>query len=109
VSKFSAEFWNSVYTILVKHVGARKSVDGGGRDSRTEFVNYFTTREQGEYQFMGSLGMGGKCYLQAGEVWVDCYGEDRTLRRTVAIDIANREIAELIAKAVAPSQSVDCA
>lgn len=98
MSKFSPEFWNAVYSILVEHVGARKGKDDGGRDGRTEFVNYFTNRDDGEFRFMGSLGMGGKCYMQAGEVWVDCYSEDRTVKRTADVDNANREIRALVDK-----------
>jgi hypothetical protein len=51
----------------------------------------------GEYRFQGSLGFGGKLYVEDhGDRWrVSCYREDETSERREAIRKANKRLREL--------------
>ncbi|GAA0719400.1 hypothetical protein Drose_05725 [Dactylosporangium roseum] len=77
----------AVYDILVRHAGAR----GDGRD---EFVHHLT-HGCTEFRFMGSLGFGGKLYVEPGRWRVDCYPEDSTAAREAAIRVANAALNRL--------------
>lgn len=49
-----------------------------------------------EYRFRGSLGFGGKVWIEEGrEPRVTCYPEDETPARRVMIDAANAELLQL--------------
>ena len=48
-----------------------------------------------EYRFFGSLGAGGKFWVNNGRVYVNAYREDETPARVAAIDRANARLAQL--------------
>lgn len=59
---------NAVYEVLVRHAGARE-------DGRDEFV-FHLARGCEEFRFMGSLGFGGKLYVEPRRWRVGAYPED---------------------------------
>jgi hypothetical protein len=80
---------NAIYDILVKHAGARES------SMRDGFVWHHAENDCTEFRFMGSLGFGGKYYSRENRV--DCYSEDETPERRVAIGRTNAALAEVAA------------
>jgi hypothetical protein len=78
---------NAVYTVLVEHAGAVE-------DMRDEFV-FHLTRGCEEFRFQGSLGFGGKLYVERRRWRVSCYREDETPARVEAIQVTNAALDEL--------------
>jgi hypothetical protein len=78
---------NLIYDILVSTCGA--SDNGWGR---YDFVHHFPTSE---YRFQGSLGFGGKFWVNHGCWYVNCYREDETPGRLDAIASANVRLENL--------------
>lgn len=70
---------DAIWTVLVECCGARES-------HRETFIRCM----QGvEYRVGGSLGFGGKLYVDRQGCRVSCYREDETPERRAAIDAAN--------------------
>ena len=86
---------NAVYDILVQHAGANNDQ----RDR--EWFIYVHKDTCREYRFQGSLGFGGKLYVEPDGWRVSCYPDDRTPRRQAIIDATNGALAELYAKEMA--------
>lgn len=77
-----------LYTLLVRHAGALES-------ERADFLLYFTPeRLTGEWRFRGSLGFGGKVYLERGRARVGYDPRDRTAEREAARQKVNELIRE---------------
>lgn len=76
---------NDIWTLLVQECGVRE-------DRRQDFIDYVAEpgRTWAEYRFMGSLGLGGKFYLQYGRIWVNCYMEDETPELNAVIQKVNK-------------------
>lgn len=75
------------YELLVRHVGATDD-----EDSRQAFVRYVTedSRHPYEWRFCGTLGFGGKFRLDSYHgAYVDCYPDDLTPERQIAIGKVN--------------------
>lgn len=49
-----------------------------------------------EYRFGGNLGAGGKVWCSLGQVYVNCYREDKTPERSEAIDAANARLERFV-------------
>lgn len=82
---------SAVYDVLVEHAGTHP-------DGREEFV-FHLTRGCTEYRFMGSLGFGGKLYVERRGWRIGCYREDLTPERAEAIRVTNEALDELRASA----------
>lgn len=80
---------DAVFTILVEHAGAHP-------DDRAEFL-YHETKDGGctEFRFQGSLGFGGKFYVNADRWYVGAYREDMTPDRAEVIERVNGLLAGL--------------
>ena len=50
-------------------------------------------RECPEFRFCGSLGFGGKFWVNDGRFYVNCYREDETPKRRKVIEKANEKLA----------------
>lgn len=85
-----------VLLILRDEVGAPDDPD-----TTWGFLSYMTTPRGGlethsrEWRFQGSLGFGGKLYVNSGRVYVGYYPEDRTAERDAAVERANARIVAL--------------
>lgn len=84
---------HDVFDVLVREANAPES-------HRASFVAYFTDSdpEPKEFRFMGSLGMGGKCWLDTYRdppVFVTCYLEEETAARRETIVRTNAALATL--------------
>ena len=98
VRKITPEQAEAVYTILVKHVGARDTAD-----ARTSFVWAVIDRKHPcrEYRFQGSLGFGGKFRNNGSHddtPYVDCYPEHKTPARDAVILATNAFLADLFGR-----------
>ncbi|GGM52605.1 hypothetical protein ACFFX1_55460 [Dactylosporangium sucinum] len=71
----------AVFDVLVRHAGAAEH-------QRDEFV-YHLRHGCEEFRFMGSLGFGGKLYVEPGRWRVGCYPEDLTPERAAVIERVN--------------------
>ncbi len=78
---------SEVFDILVAHAGASEWM-------RDEFV-YHLTHGCKEFRFQGSLGFGGKLYVERDGLRVSCYREDETPARIEAIEKTNAALAAL--------------
>ncbi len=87
--KMTAE---DLWKVIEKHCGA----EGMKEDFMRHAAEALDRRERLEYRFKGSLGFGGKLYLDMdGRARVSCYSEDETPERRKAIDAANRMLQRL--------------
>ena len=81
-----------VYDVLVDLCGA---VDDLG--NRTQWACFWDKRHDlREYRFIGSLGFGGKFWVNSGRWYVTCYREDETIERLAIIEAANARLAALL-------------
>lgn len=71
----------AVYDLLVRHAGADP-------DELDAFVSHLTDGCT-EWRFRGSLGFGGKLYVEPDRWRVDCYCEDLTPERAETIRYVN--------------------
>ncbi len=71
-----------IYSVLVEHAGATESF-------RSEFVDDHIRGHCTEYRFCGSLGVGGKFYVERDAWRVSCYSEDLTPERQETIKRTN--------------------
>lgn len=78
---------NAVYDVLVEHADAHP-------DGREEFV-FHLSGGCTEFRFMGSLGFGGKLYVERRGWRVSCYPEDMTPTRAEAIRVTNAALEAL--------------
>ena len=80
---------NAIYDVLAQHADARE-------DRRDEFI-FHLTRGCEEFRFMGSLGFGGKLYVEPGGWRVGAYPEDIKAYpdRQQVIDATNAALAGL--------------
>lgn len=76
-----------IFELLVTNAGARESM-------RDEFV-YHLTHGCKEFRFQGSLGFGGKLYVEPRGLRVSCYREDETPERNETIEKTNAALAAL--------------
>lgn len=76
---------STVYDILVRCAGARE-------DDRDAFVFHLTDGCK-EWRFQGSLGFGGKLYVEPRRWRVGCYREDLTPERAEVIQRTNAVLA----------------
>ncbi len=85
---------SQIWDVLVKHAGASE----GGREAFIALASDWGERTL-EYRFMGSLGFGGKVWLNNGpHTYVNCYREHETEGRRKLMEIANGELKLLGAK-----------
>ncbi len=73
---------NSIYDILASTCGATEYW-------RADFIHHATNNDTLEYRFQGSLGFGGKVFIERRGVRVSCYSEDRNPERELVIFKAN--------------------
>ncbi|WP_426513135.1 hypothetical protein ACPPVO_22415 [Dactylosporangium sp. McL0621] len=78
---------NAVFDVLVAHAGVYE-------EQRDELV-YHLTHGCEEFRFMGSLGFGGKLYVEPRRWRVSCYREDETPERVEAIRVTNEALVGL--------------
>ncbi|MEU7170214.1 hypothetical protein ABZ949_01830 [Micromonospora tulbaghiae] len=83
----------AIYDLLIEHAGA-------SRGARSAFINVQTSRQCDEYRFMGSLGFGGKLWIDRDGWRVSAYSEDIQRRPSMrdAIDATNAALATLRAR-----------
>jgi len=74
---------NKIYDILVKECGASET-------EREHFVYSQTSEEIREWRFCGELGFGGKFWRNDDRLYVNCYNEDLTPKRSKMIEQANK-------------------
>jgi len=78
-------FWLEVWRILVEECGADEDdlyfVDGAGNFR--------------EWRFQGALGFGGKIWHMNGDLYVNCYPEDRNAERDMMVERANARLAKI--------------
>jgi hypothetical protein len=81
---------HAVYTLLV-------SLGGASENDRPSFVQYYTENVNlpSEWRFMGTLGLGGKFYMDEFSWRVGCYREDDTPARISTITTLNQVLADL--------------
>jgi hypothetical protein len=78
----------AIWDVLVAECGNRND-----EPERGMFLRYITEEtEPLEWRFMGSLGFGGKFYVNGNGWYVGCYREDRTTEGEEAIRLANEKI-----------------
>lgn len=82
-----------IYAVLVETCGARVL----DVHERPWCMTYIANNgEDREWRFKGSLGFGGKIYIDAnGDCRVDCYPDDKTPERQRMIDAAMVALKEL--------------
>lgn len=81
-----------IYDVLERTVGA----PGMKEDFITYVTEAFRTGHRLEYRFQGSLGFGGKLWVNGKKPpTVTCYPEDETPGRKALIELANSELAIL--------------
>lgn len=82
---------DAIYDVLVQHAEAREA-------RRYEFI-FHLTRGCEEFRFMGSLGFGGKLYVEPGGWRVGAYPEDIKAysERQQVIDATNAALSQLYA------------
>jgi hypothetical protein len=88
-----SRFYTACFRILVDHAGARKEDEDNFVDAMMREVD--GTDGVNEWRFMGSLGAGGKFWRTQGNIFVDCYPEDRTEERTTTITLVNQKLSFL--------------
>ncbi len=77
-----------IWNVLVAECGNRND-----EPERRMFLHYITEEtEPLEFRFIGSLGFGGKFYVNYNGWYVSCYPEDMTPEREEAILRANQQI-----------------
>jgi hypothetical protein len=89
------QFWNSIYDILHNQLEASEGY-------RRSFVESHLERPMSgvsEWRFGGTLGFGGKFWVNDGRMYVQCYREDETPRRLADIETANAAIQEALTRA----------
>lgn len=90
----SVEVARKIWACLVKYAGATPS-------ELDSFLIATTEHNCDEYRFCGSLGAGGKIYLDNRSArprwWVNCNREDETLERRAIIRKVNRKLFQLMA------------
>lgn len=90
------DYLDKVWTALVEHAGANSDVYA--RQNFILIAEEYRTGRGIEYRFMGSLGYGGKVWLnQGGKPYVSYYQEDGNVERLkvkVATDDALAKIGE---------------
>lgn len=84
--------WDA-WTVLAKTCGAETHSSGHGWESFRRYVT--DDHPWHEFRFCGSLGFGGKLYINHGRVFVACYPEDRTPERERRIKLANARLVAL--------------
>ncbi len=81
---------SQIWDLLVKHAGAWEE---GRREFMAKSSDYYASNRPLEYRFMGTLGFGGKLWLNNGpHPYVNCYREDETEGRRKIMEIANGEL-----------------
>lgn len=88
LTKFQAE---AVWAVLIVVCGANQS-----DEAQADFVHHAQKEQRPplEYRFQGSLGFGGKIYLE-NPPRVSCYKEDETSDENRKIKNANRLLAAI--------------
>jgi hypothetical protein len=77
----------AVYTLL--------RLIGAPAGTQEHFVHTFTTEPPSEWRFQGSLGFGGKLWLERERWRVSCYSEDDTPERVEKIELVNALLEQL--------------
>lgn len=82
-----------LWKVIEKHCGAAEGM-------KTDFIRdakeALDRHERMEYRFKGSLGLGGKLWLDMdGRARVSCYSEDETPERKAAMTAANKMLQRL--------------
>lgn len=88
------EHFTKVYEVLQREVKAPADFLESFLDYAIDWRNnhYWQTRE---FRFCGSLGMGGKIYLDPEGYRVGCYSEDLTNARRLACQRVNQQLCAL--------------
>ena len=83
--------WEAVYDVLVSCGASTEPVD------RLYFMQWALDGcPGGEWRFMGSLGWGGKLYVNDFNMYVSCYPEDETPARLDMILLADERLEALV-------------
>lgn len=90
---------HAIYDILVFRVGAHPA-------DRDAFVFHLTDGRE-EWRFQGSLGFGGKLYVEPRRWRVGCYREDLTPERERVIGVTNAALDGCRAAFVALEKAVE--
>ena len=78
-----------IYNVLVNEGGAREK-------EREDFIRYITDEQDThEWRFGGTLGSGGKLYVNISGVYVQYYQESTSPAREKIVDIMNAKIDKL--------------
>jgi hypothetical protein len=85
-----------VWSILATACGAESKSSGHGWESFRRYVT--DDHPWHEFRFCGSLGSGGKLYVNHGRIFVACYPEDRTPERERRIKLANARLEALASR-----------
>ena len=97
----SKESANAIYDLLVKMGDAPKTY-------QEHFVLHFTSEEPPrEWRFQGSLGFGGKFYVDRDRWRVGCYREDDTPERLRTIEEMNKALERLYETRASHEETTD--
>lgn len=83
-----------IYDILVKFAGA-PDIQSTRAQFESFFVDAHENKKGGEFRFQGTLGFGGKFFIDSEKMWVACYKEDATLRRSRIIRKINEKLVKI--------------
>lgn len=87
VDRYTAE---CIWDTLVKYCGAQNE-----ERLMQSFIQNAVEGRWTEWRFYGNLGRGSKVWNANGRFYVTCYPEDETFERLLAIEDANKELAEI--------------
>lgn len=89
-------FADDIWDVLEEECGAARAGEARQRGIfRRYLLGQLESGGLAEFRFMGSLGWGGKVYVDRTTCRVGCYSEDETPERRKAIDSANARLAAL--------------
>ena len=93
MSVLTDDYADRILGILRTHCGA--NLRGDEWNFRRFVEGALGNAFNDEYRFIGSLGFGGKVWIERRAWRVSCYPEDETGERREAIATANAELAKL--------------
>ena len=81
---------DTIYDILYEHCRA----PWGLKNSFIQSVQDNNKSYPYEFRFCGSLGFGGKIFIDSNKIWISCYKEDETPERLATIRKVNELLKE---------------
>jgi hypothetical protein len=92
-NQMSEQMANEIFDLLVAEAGAYEN-------DRSSFVHAQCRDEYrcSEFRFCGCFGFGGKLWVNAGRIYVNCYQEEMNKKKQKVIDLVNAKLAEIKAK-----------